>query len=184
MFLCYLLNPIVVLFADDEGELHGWLHYFQTHDDSLDSEFYMKECVPAFLDYGYNEHYYSVTDVDYFDGECVRTYSKLKENCSWTTKERIQRYCCRVLWLYRNCAYGFCHYFFGQNMENIEWKKINNKEFYGVTGNKWLKPFVYKNENEICKHLEWKVYIGWKAYPNQSDARHCMIASRVWLNYK
>jgi hypothetical protein len=34
--LAYILNPIVVLFADDRGNLPKWLSWFQTQDSSLD----------------------------------------------------------------------------------------------------------------------------------------------------
>ena len=38
MIICYITNPIVVLFADKDGELHGFLRKWQTFDDSCDSE--------------------------------------------------------------------------------------------------------------------------------------------------
>ena len=48
MLVCYITNPIVVLFATETGELKGFLNYWQTHDDSLDPAFFVKEKVPAF----------------------------------------------------------------------------------------------------------------------------------------
>lgn len=38
MIICYITNPIVVLFSDENGELHGFLRKWQTFDDSCDSE--------------------------------------------------------------------------------------------------------------------------------------------------
>lgn len=37
--VCLFLNPIVVLFADDAGNLPSWLKWFQTFDDDLDAGF-------------------------------------------------------------------------------------------------------------------------------------------------
>lgn len=181
--LCYFLNPIIVLFCDDEGELKGWLHYFQTYDDSCDSSYYMRGKVPSFLNYDFDKHYYTVEGVDYFRHDCVRTYTRLKEGCTWTKKEKVQRYFCRVLWLMRNCAYGFRHYVFSEDMTGINLTVKNRDNFWGFMGSKFFKPFVYKNENIISKHLAWKIYIGWKTYPNNENAKNCMMTSRVLLKW-
>lgn len=45
MIICYITNPIVVLFADKDGELHGFLRKWQTFDDSCDSE----DCVTKYV---------------------------------------------------------------------------------------------------------------------------------------
>lgn len=44
--LCYLLNPIVVLFANKEGYLPRPLSWFGTHDNSLDGDSGWKEKLP------------------------------------------------------------------------------------------------------------------------------------------
>lgn len=44
--LCYLTNWLVVFFADERGELDGAFHLWQTWDDSLDVEWFVKETVP------------------------------------------------------------------------------------------------------------------------------------------
>ena len=36
--LCYILNPLVVLFADKDGNLPVYLKYFGTHDNTLDGD--------------------------------------------------------------------------------------------------------------------------------------------------
>jgi hypothetical protein len=46
MVLCYLTNPIVCLFSDEYGELHGFLKYWQTWDDSLNPRFFVVEKAP------------------------------------------------------------------------------------------------------------------------------------------
>lgn len=37
MIICYITNPVIVMFADKDGELHSFLRRWQTFDDSCDS---------------------------------------------------------------------------------------------------------------------------------------------------
>lgn len=179
--LCYITNPLVVLFCDEQGELPGLLHLWQTWDDSCDAEYYMKECVPAWLDYGYDAHYISYEDTDWWTAAYGkrRRFSVLRQDAQWTTKQRLQRYCCRVLWLMRNCAYGWCFYVFGADMTHIKWHIQEDKHFFGSIGSWLTEPFVYKDERRICSWLSWKVYIGWKSYPGNADPQRCMLAYRI-----
>ena len=113
--LCYITNPIVVFFADEVGELHGFLKNWQTWDDSLDVRFMVVEKVPSIFRYDFDSKYISsrepLSDPKYGrDKGCVI----LKPNAVFSIKEKIQRYFCRLLWLYRNNAYGFAFYFFGR----------------------------------------------------------------------
>lgn len=178
--LCWLTNPIVVLFADHNGELHGLLKLWQTWDDSLDAEYYMKECVPSCLDYGWDEHYTSYEDTD--DWAAIygkkRKFSVAKPDAEWTVKQRIQRYVCRVLWLYRNSAYGFMFYLFGADLSGAKYKLVQDNEFY-CRDNAGL--FCYKNEKQFCKYLRWKIYLGWKTYPGNDNPSNCMYAYRFWI---
>jgi len=178
--ICYLTNPIVVLFCDEEGELPGLLHMWQTWDDSCDSEFFLKECVPSCLDYGWDEHYTSYTDTDEWSvlyGK-TRKFSIARPEAVWTTKQRLQRYICRVLWLYRNSAYGFMFYCFGADLSGATYKLVQDNEFY-CRDNKGL--FCYKNEKQFCRYLRWKIYLGWKTYPGNDNPRQCMYAYRFWI---
>ena len=59
MVVCYLTNWIVVLFANEEGELPGSLRLWQTWDDTLDNETDIKR-MPKFLQYNWNDHYAQV----------------------------------------------------------------------------------------------------------------------------
>ena len=75
----YCINPILPIFADSDGNLPSWLRWFQTYDDTLDG----KE--PRFI-----------------------------EATSWlrtdgVAKNFICTYILRVMWLYRNNAYGFAY---------------------------------------------------------------------------
>jgi len=178
--LCYLTNPIVVLFADEQGELDGLLHLWQTWDDSLDSEFFMHNVCPSWLDYGYDDHYVSYRDTDAWTAEYGKTrqFSVLRQGCTWTTKQRLQRYICRVWWLTRNCAYGWCFFVFGADMTGVEWETNEPGKFYGKNDD----YFVYKNEQLICSWLRWKIYLGWKTFPGNEAPQRCMLAYRFFVS--
>lgn len=57
MILCYLTNWLVVLFSDEEGELSGIFHMWQTWDDTLDNPSFINNSLPKFLNYGWHSHY-------------------------------------------------------------------------------------------------------------------------------
>lgn len=57
MLVCYLTNWIVVLFADQNGELQGLLRLWQTWDDSLDGEDCVTKYVPAIIRYDFYKYY-------------------------------------------------------------------------------------------------------------------------------
>jgi len=183
--LCYLTNPLVVLFADEYGELNGWLHYWQTWDDSCDSEFFMKNVCPTWLDYGYDAHYTPYRDTDEWLAPYGKTrqFSVLKPGATWTTKERIQRYFCRLLWLLRNNGYGFAMFLFGEDMTHIKWHIQEADHYFGSVGSWLTEPFVYKDERRICSWLKAKIYIGWKTYPGNGEPSLCMISDRIWFDF-
>lgn len=45
MIICYITNPVIVMFVDENGELRGFLRKWQTFDDSCDSE----DCVTKYV---------------------------------------------------------------------------------------------------------------------------------------
>ena len=79
----FTINPILPLFADSEGNLPSWLRWFQTYDSTLDG----KE--PRFID----------------------STSWLRDGN--VAKNFICTYVLRVMWLYRNNAYGFAYSILG-----------------------------------------------------------------------
>ena len=50
--VCYLTNPLVLLFASEYGNLPWLLTWWDNYDDCLDVEYFVKEHVPSFLVYG------------------------------------------------------------------------------------------------------------------------------------
>lgn len=179
--ICYLTNPIVVLFCNEEGELPGFLKYWQTWDDSCDSEYYMKECVPNFLDYNYASKYECIvgTTEELKKVGRTRLFSKLRHNVTFTFEEKIKRYFCRVLWLTRNCAYGFNFWIFGAYIDSstMIYEKKNNSITKGNNG----KYFIYHSDAVITTIgrliIKWKLFIGWKI-SDEPGCHQAMLANR------
>lgn len=194
MLICYITNPIVCLFADERGELHGFWKYWQTWDDSLDSAFFVKNKAPKFLCYDFDKHYeqYWNTTPELKRLGQYRFFNKVKDP-HFTKKEKIQRYLCRVLWLTRNCGYGFAFYLFGRYTIGTQCKretyKIIDKEHckkYVVDKhqNVLTRPWAYKNTLKFAKHLRWEIYLGWKIREDVSEMRQYMIAHRIAFRFE
>ena len=184
--LCYLTNPLVVLFADENGELHGILRYWQTWDDSLDSAYFMRDVVPVkfpSFNYDYPKHY--VHHIDTTDELAAlgreRNYSTLIKPLS--EKERLQRYVCRVLWLYRNNAYGFSFWLLGRDVYGEDMviestgDVVRGHERYG-------DAWIYKNDAHICGWLYWKIFLGWKIDYHSPKKKRAMLANRIAVTLK
>lgn len=193
MLFCYLTNPVVCLFADERGELHGFLKYWQTWDDTLNPAFFVKEKVPAFLRYDYDRHYkeyWNVTPELAALGR-DRCFVEILDP-HFTCKERIQRYICRVMWLYRNCAYGFAFYCFGRKVVGKNCEKLvydfDNEGHYrkflvGRHGSALTHPWSYKSTWKINDKIRWEIYAGWKINENSDKPQQCMIAHRVAFRF-
>ena len=186
MLICYITNPIVCLFCNEEGELPKIFRMWQTWDDSCNPAFFIKEHVPNFLKYDYDKHYeeYWETTEDLQQVGRKRCFARVI-NPNFTLKEKIQRYICRVLWLTRNCAYGFAFWCFGFKIENENIvSKINTETShfcYDKSRNILIRPWSYQNENKITDTIAWNIYIGWKFNKTDSNtARQCMIANRIF----
>ena len=184
--LCYLTNWFVVLFSDRDGELHGFLHLWQTWDDSLNSEF-GTQCAPKFLQYDWAKHYVEYKDTtQYLRSVNRERWFATCINDDWTLWERFQRYACRVLWLMRNNAYGFAFYLLGQTavppieVETSE-NTISAKE---KNGSGWM----YKNEAKIFSLFGWEVHwnnlLGWKLDTDAKYDTRAMIANRIAFSFE
>lgn len=189
--ICYITNPIVVLFADELGELHGFLKYWATWDDSLDPRFFVVNKVWAIFRYDYDKHYeeYKGTTPELEEVGRERWFTKFKEGGeTFTLKERIQRYFCRVLWLTRNNAYGFSFWFLGQKVDskNMIWTPQKEGVYYGYDSSKswWNRPWMYKNDSKIAGKFYWETFIGWKISDDAKGLHQAMIANRIWFSYQ
>ena len=118
MIICYITNPIVVLFADKDGELHGFLRKWQTFDDSCDSEDCVTKYVPKWIRYDFYKYYRSEKQYDPNYGRIIKKSINIAQ---LSLIDKLKRYCCRLFWLSRNCAYGFAIDWFGAiiNPDNV-----------------------------------------------------------------
>lgn len=109
-------------------------------------------------------------------------------NDDWTLKERLRRYICRVYWLTRNCAYGFCFYLFGNVVDSAG---VVEKTFiqegtgreliigWDVSKDILVRPWWVKCDWMITDNVEFNVYLGWKWHMDETAIKQVMIANRV-----
>ena len=168
--IAQLTNPIVCLFANEVGQLPKCLRFWQTYDNPLDIEWMISEkIVPRIFRYNFNKHYkYHYEDKG--NGYCIPGYVELI-NGNFTIKERIQRYFCRLAWMYRNTAYGFSREILSKSpyIYNIEIIKQYNRGYRDQLtishdkSTKWYnKTFKIYLEMPWCKYFYLRVYLGWK----------------------
>lgn len=190
MVLCYLTNWIVVFFADEDGELPSFLHLWQTWDNSC----YASDSVqhaPKFLQYDWARHYTEHLDAD----EYLRSVNRKRWYCTcidhnFTLWERVQRYLCGVLWLTRNCSYGFAFYLLGADVSPmLKTEKSANTIFVreifgGNVGGAWM----YKNTAPIFSLFGWTVrwnnLLGWKIDDSAKVTTRAMIANRIAFSFE
>lgn len=193
MVLCMLTNPIVVLFCDKYGNLPRIFRLWQTYDNCLDIDWMIYENkVPKIFQYDFNKHYKYYMESKNNDEMIPGHVVILDDN--FTIKERIQRYFCRVLWLYRNCAYGFAYNllgieFIGKQQYVLENSRGNGKELFvsHLESPKDLKRYfsVKCKEIWVCpiinKKFRMDMYMGWKlsGTQNYTNKKRAMLAVRI-----
>jgi len=193
MVLCMLTNPIVVLFCDKYGNLPRIFRLWQTYDNCLDIDWMIYENkVPKIFQYDFNKHYKYYMESKNNDEMIPGHVVILDDN--FTIKERIQRYFCRVLWLYRNCAYGFAYNllgieFIGKQQYVLENSRGNGKELFVsyLQNPKGLKRYfsVKCKEIWVCPIIDKKfrmdIYMGWKlsGTQNYTNKKRAMLAVRI-----
>ena len=185
MVLCYITNPFVVPFADINGELPTILKYWQTWDNSVfcrDSV----EHAPNFLQYDWTKHYREYKGTDPYLASVNR--DRWFVSCidpDFTLWERVQRYCCGVLWLTRNCSYGFSFYLLGLTVSpTLEISESANTKFVKeVYGQGLWGAWEYKNTAPIFTLWGWTVHwnnlLGWKIDESAQFDTRAMIANRI-----
>ena len=189
MLFCYITNPVVCLFCSEEGELPRALRWWQTWDDSCNPRFYVVERAFSFLRYDYDRHYEEFWDTTPELSRYGRTrcFARLKDP-HFTLKERVQRYLCRVLWLTRNCGYGFAFYLFSNHAyraSSVEHEFTRGDDRYirwgwDASRSIWTRPWWVKIDWYWTRHLHTEGYIGWKMnYPFPTDEQWAMIAHRL-----
>lgn len=173
MALCYLTNWLVILFADENGELPGLFRLWQTWDDTLDNATDVAR-IPAFLRYDWHEHYVQGRVDEQGQTRYVEQLVK-----PFTLTERIKRYFCRVHWLCRNCSYGFAYYLFGMTARPPFHVRESNS-LYFVSGSPW----AFKCTRPISDNWRWEIYLGWKIQRRLSHPHRAMLACRLWIKHR
>ncbi len=185
--IAYLTNPIVLLFADEVGNLPAWALWWANWDDHLDVDWMVYEHhVPSWAEYDFNKHYryHSEWEAEQTIGE-HRGYVDLLDP-NFTTWERFQRYVCRLVWLYRNCAYGFSYYVTGMDIDGAEVEVIKdirvsgNTQYYAYT----KKAFCYyqmKRWTWGSRKFMLKLFFGWKfQHIKPTERKRAMLALFAW----
>ena len=183
VIIAYITNPIVCLFADEYGNLPKALRYWQTHDNTLDVEWMVTEGkVLKIFRYDYKKHY-KYTPEDKGNGYVIPGRVKISDP-NFTTIEKIQRYFCRLTWMYRNTAYGFSYELLGRRVFPKDVLVVRDYDYgeydscieaidksTGIINRTW-KLHYYK---QWCHYFYLRVYIGWKmttdtkTNPNEAD---------------
>lgn len=181
MALCYLTNWLIVLLGTEEGQLPGLLNLWNTWDDTLDNKTDIGR-MPQFLRYNWDEHYQAYTVQ--LNGRTAYRELLIKP---FTVKEKVKRYCCRVHWLYRNCAYGFAYYLFGETA--IPPFRVDEHENgYFIHGSNGIfpskNPWAFKCTAPINKTWRWEIYLGWKIQRRLTVPHRAMLAFRVWFKHR
>lgn len=201
--VCYLTNPIAVLFADVKGECPHegfwsfWELWWTDDNNSLDVAWMIDEdIVPKIFQYDYHKHYeYHYEDKS--TGNTIPGYVDVLD-ANFTLKERIQRYFCRLCWLYRNNAYGFAGLFFSVSYKPVDTliRDRQNEKYSDQFENILLNGYVNEGKKrwlneKWCYRLEWvycsrfylRIYLGWKLTfvaddPETTYTSH--IAAYIW----
>ena len=191
--ICLLTNPIVVLFCDKYGNLPKIFRLWQTYDNCLDVDWMISEgVVPKVFRYDFNKHYKyypeSKTNVEMIPGHVVILGD------DFTLKERVQRYFCRVLWLYRNSAYGFAYKLLGITYTGIHQHVLENDQTkgkqifvsfiedpHGIDRYFSVKSAEYWTVPFTNKQFRFDIYLGWKLSGTQeyTNEKRAMVAIRI-----
>lgn len=186
MLIAYATNWIVAAFADEYGQLPQCLKLWQTYDNPLDIDWMIYEgCVPKFARYDFNRHYQYVPE-DKGDNYMIPGKVILKDP-NFTLWERLQRYVCRVCWLYRNSNYGFSYYVNGRivdgskNIIKLDIDKPNDRRFISMVNDGsswWSRTWCYYYEVKYCRWFRLRLYLGWKLKGvNAGRQRHMLALS-------
>lgn len=157
--LCIILAPIVALFITSKERtdrvkqldnkqhtlmrdyLIKALYYFQTHDNAVDEYWYG----------AYNRE----SLIAYFREATQEKYEESK----------FFRYACRVMWLWRNSAYGFLYNWLGRPLDEV--LAIEELTYPGGGKSKLTirkSSWQFKADYPIMSRFKVTINIGWKEH--------------------
>lgn len=182
--ICYVTNPVVILFSNEHGELPYHLRWWQTYDNCIDIPHTINSGVPKLFRYDFDKHYKYTPE---FKNKYAMKpgYVEILDP-NFTVWEKIQRYFCRNVWLYRNTAYGFSYevcgrYVFADKVKTyVDYNYAENDKCYiavvndnRIFLNKTWSIFYTK---KYCKWFYLRIYLGWKF---KGTAGQSMIAFHI-----
>jgi hypothetical protein len=168
--MCYLLAPIVACFVTsrlrtdyvkrwrvEAGTFRDYiitsLYWFQTHDNAVD------------------EWWYGMYNTDHWFA-FARAWTQ-----SDYDRSRFVRYYCRLMWLWRNCAYGFHYALFSRPKETACRVYTRGTEGKGI----WYELKIYTSSFQLecqvplgARYLS--INIGWKAH---KTTERLLYANRI-----
>lgn len=170
--LCYILAPIVALFITTRPRtdvvkrldkkivtmprdyLIAPLYWFQTHDNAVD------------------EWWFGVYNTDHWF-----KFAREWTQADYTDKITV-RYYCRLMWLWRNCAYGFHYALFSRAKESIAKTYSYGIESAGL----WYQLQIFKSSFQLEAHIPllgrryYSLNIGWKSH---KETEKLLYANRI-----
>ena len=178
--IAYITNPVILLFADEVGNLPAVFTWWANWDDHLDVEWMVYEHhVPKFAEYDFNKHYkyHDEWEAEQTIGE-HRGYVDLLDP-DFSLKERFQRYVCRLMWMWRNNAYGFSYYVTGIDVYKADIVEVKTEEADGYIWYETDYAFCYKDMRPSFGARHWDNFVGWKMQCLEHDTERCMLAFRI-----
>lgn len=182
--ICYVTNPVVILFSNEHGELPYPLRWWQTYDNCIDIPHTINSGVPKLFRYDFDKHYKYTPE---FKNKYVMKpgYVEILDP-NFTVLEKIQRYICRNVWLYRNTAYGFSYEVCGRYVLADKVKTYvdynyaeNDKCYIAVVNDNRIflnKTWSIFYTKKYCKWFYLRIYLGWKF---KGTAGQSMIAFHI-----
>jgi hypothetical protein len=157
---CYILAPVVALFVTrrpredrvkrlgnqvltmDHDYIIKPLYWFQTHDNAVD------------------EWWYGVYNEDHWFKFAREATQEDYDNKAWF------RWYCRVMWMWRNCAYGFHYNLFSRPLEEFTKVYTKGEEEKGFWYLLQVAPKSFKLEVQIpiSKKRYYSANVGWKSH--------------------
>lgn len=168
--ICYVTNPIVILFSNEFGELPYKLRWWQTYDNCIDIPHSINTGVPKIFRYNFEKHYIYTPEIK--NKYIMKPGFVVLIDPDFSLWEKIQRYICRNIWLYRNTGYGFSYevcgrYVLEENIKKyVDYNKANNDQCYiAVVNDKYAffnKTWSIFYTKKYCKWFYLRIYLGWK----------------------
>lgn len=157
----YIFNPIFALFVNSDAQLPHLLSWFQTYDADADGIGHNGSVEPRFV---------------------ASTMSLRAADTS--PKNIFCRYLCRVIWMYRNNAYGFSYYVLGapsglhgfETVGSVPADRYPAKEGKSITTAVALNGKTYFQLRYVKSRGNGKCYeanIGWKLGNNGNSQLVC-----------